>query len=233
MLRAIVFDFDGVIANTEPLHYLAFRDVLAEDGVELSEHDYYGRYLGYSDEGAFRKIAEDRGLDWSEATLAAIWERKALRLEELERDRSVLFPGADEAIRRAAAAAPIAITSGALRREIVRVLDRAGLTRLFRVIVAAGDTAASKPAPDPYLATVAQLSALAATPITGADCVAIEDSPWGVDSAREAELRTVAVTTSYDTHAFAAADLVIANISALDVPVLQQLVISERRPKSN
>jgi HAD superfamily hydrolase (TIGR01509 family) len=233
MLRAIVFDFDGVIANTEPLHFLAFRDVLAEDSVELSEDDYYSRYLGYSDEGAFRKIAEDRGLGWSEAQLAAVWTRKAARLEQLERDRSVLFPGAEDAIRRAAAVVPIAIASGALRHEIVRVLDRAGLTPLFRVIVAAGDTAASKPAPDPYLAAVAQLSALAPTPIAGADCVAIEDSPWGVNSARDAELRTVAVTTSYDTRAFAAADLVIANISALDVPVLQQLVVSERRPKSN
>src|SRR5262245_11771486 len=128
MLRAIVFDFDGVIANTEPLHYQAFHDVLGADGVELTEQDYYGHYLGYSDVGAFRRISEDRGLGWSEERLVSISRRKAARLEQLEGHRPVVFPGAEEAIRRAAAVVPIAITSGALRHEIVRVLDRMGLT---------------------------------------------------------------------------------------------------------
>ena len=56
MIRAVVFDFDGVIANTEPLHFRALRDVLAEEAVALTEADYYGRYLGYDDVGAFRAI---------------------------------------------------------------------------------------------------------------------------------------------------------------------------------
>lgn len=229
-LRAIVFDFDGVIANTEPLHYAAFRDVLDKKGVELTEAQYYDRYLGFSDVGAFRKISDDRGFAWTADELGALTSQKAVRLERLERHQSVLFPGAEEAIRRAAAAAPLAITSGALRAEIVRVLDRADLTRWFAVIVAAGDTAVSKPAPDPYLYTVAQLAALVPSPLAARDCVAIEDSPWGIESARKAELRTVGVTTSYDRRALARADLVIADVSALDVPFLHQLCSNERRP---
>ena len=70
MLRAIVFDFDGVIANSEPLHFRAFRDVLADQGVDLAEHDYYTRYLGFDDLGAFRAIATDRGRTWSAAGAA-------------------------------------------------------------------------------------------------------------------------------------------------------------------
>ena len=93
MLKAIVFDFDGVIANSEPLHFRAYRDVLGEEGVALSESDYYGRYLGYDDWGAFRAVASDLGLTWTDASIAALVQRKAVRMEVLERDHSVLFPG--------------------------------------------------------------------------------------------------------------------------------------------
>jgi HAD superfamily hydrolase (TIGR01509 family) len=221
-LRAIVFDFDGVIADTEPLHYEAFRGVLAEDGIELTEPDYYAHYLGYSDAGAFRRLSADRSLGWNAERFAALTARKATRLEQLEGDRSVLFPGAADAIRRAAAEAPIAITSGALRDEIVRVLDREGLTALFPVIVAAGDTAVSKPAPDPYRLTIARLAA-AVGPLAAEDCVAIEDSPWGIESARAACLKTVGVTTSYDRDALSRADVVIRNIAALEFADLRRL----------
>ena len=97
-LRAIVFDFDGVLANSEPLHYRAYRDVLAPLGVALSEADYYSRYLGYDDVGAFRKIAEDRNHEWTAQRVAALVADKASLMEALERDVSVLFPGAADAV---------------------------------------------------------------------------------------------------------------------------------------
>ena len=94
MLRAIVFDFDGVIANSEPLHFRAFRDVLSGHGIRLTEHDYYTRYLGFDDLDAFRTIAADLGRTFSAGELAAMTADKAARMEALERDASVLFPGA-------------------------------------------------------------------------------------------------------------------------------------------
>lgn len=227
MLSAIVFDFDGVIADSEPLHYRSFCDILAEEGVELSEHDYYGRYLGFSDTGAFRAIGADRARPWTADQLAALASRKALRYEALARDHSVLFPGAEAAVRRAAEAVPIAIASGALRAEITDVLDRAGLTRCFTAIVAAGDTPASKPAPDPYQRALALLSAARDVPLDPAECVAIEDSRWGLESARTAGLRTVAVAHHYDGATLADADLVIADVSALDISVLHRLCSPE------
>ncbi len=224
MLRAIVFDFDGVIADSEPLHFRAFRDVLVEAGVDLAERDYYTRYLGYDDVGAFRAIAADRGRPWSAADLASLTARKAARLEVLERDVSVLFPGAADAIRRAAAVVPVAIASGALGAEIRRVLDGADLTRYFSAIVSAEDTPASKPAPDPYLHAVALLSAGRDPALSAADCVAIEDSRWGIESARAAGLRTIGVTSSYDASELSQADLVIASLVDLDVARLQRLL---------
>src|SRR5229473_5851804 len=139
-LRAIVFDFDGVIANSEPLHFQAYRDVLAARQVALTEHDYYGRYLGFDDVGAFQAIAADRSLAWTRADIDALVARKAVRLEALERDVSVLFPGAADAIRRASAAMPIAIASGARGDEIRRLLRRESLSACFTAIVAAEDT---------------------------------------------------------------------------------------------
>ena len=218
-LRAIVFDFDGVLANSEPLHCRSFQQVLASQGVVLSEEAYYRQYLGFDDVGAFRAIAADRGLSWSARHVADLVAQKALEMEALERHVSVLFPGAADAVRRAAAAVPIAIASGAIGPEIRRVLDREHLTALFAAIVAAEDTEQSKPAPDPYLCAVDRLSQAAGGTLRAADCLAIEDSRWGLESARAAGLRTVAVGQTYDVRELPA-DLTIPSISALDLRLL-------------
>ena len=223
MLREIVFDFDGVIANSEPLHFAAFRDVLADQSIVLTEADYYARYLGYDDVGVFQAIDAARGA-WAAADIARLVARKAVRLEELERHVSVLFPGAADTIRRAAAAVPIAIASGALGAEIRRVLEREKLAGCFTAIVAAEDTPRSKPAPDPYRRAVALLATACGGTLDAGDCVAIEDSRWGLESARAAGLRTVAVTSSYEASALAgAADLVIRSLESLDLAALGRL----------
>ena len=220
MLRAIIFDFDGVIANSEPLHFKAYRDLLKEEGFELTSPDYYSRYLGYDDVGAFEAMAADRGVTWTVDQIRSLVERKARRLEALERDGSVLFPGARSAIEQAAAALPIAIASGALGREIRRVLDSANLTRHFTAIVAAED-AASKPSPDPYLRALALLSS-AHGPLAAGECVALEDSRWGLESARAAGLRTVGVAQTYDARELGGADMIIQSMQAFDLAALQR-----------
>ncbi|MBZ5560090.1 MAG: HAD family phosphatase [Acidobacteriia bacterium] len=227
MLKAIVFDFDGVIANSEPLHFQAFREVLAGEGIPLTEDDYYGRLLGFDDIGVFRAVSGERGAGWTAARVRELAARKAVRLEALEQGRSVLFPGAADAVKRAAAAAPLAIASGAIGAEIRRVLDRERLAEYFTVIVAAEDTPSSKPAPDPYLHAVALLAHIAdradGDPVTAAECVAIEDSRWGLESARAAGLKTVGVAQTYPASELAGADLVIANIEILDIERLVKL----------
>ena len=132
------------------------------------------------------------------------------------------FPGADAAIRRAAALVPLGIASGALGAEIRRVLDREGLRSYFKVIVAAEDTPVSKPAADPYRRAVALLSEAVGAPLLPAECVAVEDSSWGLQSAKAAGLHTVAVAQTY-ARAALEADLVIASIGELDMASLAQL----------
>lgn len=225
MIRAIVFDFDGVIADTEPLHFRALSNVLQEEGVALSREDYYGRYLGYDDAGAFGAIAADRALRWNAGHVSALVARKSAQLESLERSGSVLFPGATAAIRRMADACPLAIASGALRGEIVRVLDREGLTTFFPVIIGAEDTPKSKPAPEPYLRALEQVSASVRGSLAPSDCLAIEDSTWGLESARAAGLRTVAITHTYPADTLRpAADAVIGHLDQLTQDLLLKFV---------
>jgi HAD superfamily hydrolase (TIGR01509 family) len=220
VVRAVVFDFDGVIANSEPLHFRAFRDVLAARGIALTERDYYERYLGFDDVGAIRAAADDYGVGVSEREVADLVATKALRMEELEREGSVLFAGARQAIERIADECPIAIASGAIRAEIVRVLEREQLLRFFPAIVGAEDAPRSKPAPDPYLRAVALLSSYFDGALRAAECVAVEDSHWGLVSARDAGLRTIAVTHTYAASALAIADRVIDRLDQLTWPLL-------------
>ena len=229
MLSAIVFDFDGVIANSEPLHFRAYERVLAREGVTLSEHDYFARYLGFDDVGAFEAIAADRGVTWTRDNVAALVARKAIELEALERDVSVLFPGAADAIARAAARVPIAIASGARGEEIRRVLRREQLDTFFTAIVSAEDTPVSKPSPEPYLRALDLLRAARGAAIAAARCVAIEDSRWGLESARAAGMRTIAVTNTYDKSALTGyADVVIPSLATLDLDVVASLASDQR-----
>jgi beta-phosphoglucomutase len=227
MLQAVIFDFDGVLADSEPLHMRAWQDVLANVGVDLTEEEYYAHYLGYDDEGLIRMLNEARSLRLGTATQQALLGEKAQATAELLRQPGVLFPGARQCVERLAAAVPLAIASGALRHEIEMVLEGTGLARWFPVIVASGETPLSKPAPDPYQRAVALLQEagrLGNGHAAAARCVAIEDSRWGLASARAAGLRTVAVSTSYDASELGAADAVVPDLHHVTVEMLRELV---------
>jgi beta-phosphoglucomutase len=222
-LQAIVFDFDGVIANSEPLHLVAFQQVLQDDGIELSAHDYYHRYLGYDDVGLFQTLGRDRGVAMDTGRVEGLVARKAVRLQSMMQSGAVLFPGAKEFIRKAAAAVPIAIASGALRHEIDEIIEAAGVASLFVTVVASGDTPASKPSPDPYRLAFSRLNQNSGGALDPRRCVAIEDSRWGLESAKGAGLRCVGLTTSYPAHELQAAELVTGSLDTLTLEELDSL----------
>ena len=228
-LQAIVFDFDGVIADSEPLHLKAFQQMLEETGLVLSSADYSARYLGYDDVGLLQALARDRGMPMHEGHLAALVARKGAILQGMLSDGHVLFPGATDFIQAAAREVPIAIASGALRHEITEILDGAGLCHLFPIIVAAGDTPQSKPSPAPYTLAFERLRETART-LEPWRCVAIEDSRWGLESARGAGLRCVGVTTSYPAAQLADAELIAGSLKDLTIEALDALCAAEPRP---
>jgi len=222
-LQAIVFDFDGVIANSEPLHLQAFQSALAEEGIELTRPEYYARYLGFDDVGMFEALARDRGMAMSDRQIVTLVARKGVKLEEMLHAGAVLFPGAREFIRAAAAAVPVAIASGALRHEIDEVVVAAGLADLFTTIVAAGDTPESKPSPAPYRLAFERLRDRSGGTLEAHRCVAIEDSRWGLESAAGAGLRCVGVTNSYPAHELKGAELVVDGLHTLTLGDLDRL----------
>ena len=221
-LRGIVFDFDGVLADTEPSHLAAFQDVLAGSGLTLSAGDYYDRYMGYDDVGTLRALGRDQGRPLADGEVRRLVAAKARRFEARVRDGNVLFPGAVACVERLAAVAPLGIASGALHAEIDAILTAANVRDRFRVIVGADDVPRSKPAPDTYQRAVELLGALG----TGADpstCVAIEDTVWGIEAAHAAGLPCVALTHSYPAAALKAADAVLDRLDELQPALLERL----------
>ena len=216
-VRAVVFDFDGVLANSEPLHLRSYQMVLEELGVTLDRDEYYSTYLGFDDVMAFRTLAARRGLGWSDADITKIIQRKTLIFDDIIASVEVLYPEAAACVERLSAAMPIGIASGALRHEIVAILTRAGLLGSFRFIVAAGDTPAGKPAPDPYV-RAAELHRVAP-----AECVAIEDSRWGLESARAAGLRCVGITQTYPADALPGSDVIIDSLDQFTIELIASL----------
>ena len=223
-LHAIVFDFDGVIADSERLHLRAYQEILAPEGIALSTEDYFARYLGYDDVGVFKALGRDHDLPMNEQRVSELIARKGQRYESLAAAGEMLFPGAADFIRAAAAAVPIAIASGALTHEIEEVLERAGLRSLFPVIVGADQTEHSKPHPDPYNAAFDRLRSYSGRDLVPARSVAIEDSRWGLVSARAARLRCVAVTNTYsDAELRGDAELVVSGLNTLTLDALDAL----------
>jgi beta-phosphoglucomutase len=224
VLQGIVLDFDGVVVNSEPLHLRAFQEVLAAGGDTLSAQEYYARYVGLDDAAMFAAYARDRGVAVPDGWVRQAIEAKAVRMQALLGNGSPLFPGAAECIRELAGAVPLAIASGALRREIQMVLDEAGLARCFTAIVAAGETARGKPAPDPYERAVELLGRSSGAMLDPRRVVAVEDTTQGLAAAGAARLRTVAVTTTYPADVVSGADLVVRTLREVTVPVLAALV---------
>jgi beta-phosphoglucomutase len=223
-LQAIIFDFDGVIADSERLHLRAYQDVLAPEGVALSSDDYYRAYIGYDDVGVFRSVSKDYGVPMDDGRVRDLVARKGERYHAMSAAGEMVFPGAADFIRAAASAVPIAIASGALTHEIEETLDRAGLRHLFPVIVGADQTPRSKPHPDPYLTAFAKLRAHSGSDLVPWRSVAIEDTTFGLASARGADLRCVAVTNTYSAAELRNdAELVFAGLHAVTLDALDTL----------
>jgi beta-phosphoglucomutase len=230
-LAGVIFDFDGVLADSEPVHLHVFQTVLQQVGIALSADDYYEKYLGYSDRDAFVHVLRDHGRTLPDDDLEALLETKKGLFTHAVGDHA-LYPGAAECVAKVAAHVPVAIASGALRQEIELILDRSGLRAQFPLIVAAGETPRSKPAPDPYARAFELLRARGALPPAAepSHVVAIEDSEWGLQSARGAGLRTMAVLTSYTRDHLPSAEVWLPSIRDVTVERLEALVASERQP---
>lgn len=224
MLRAVIFDFDGVIADAEPLHLKGFQEVLATEGVELTEKEYFDRYLAYDDKRCFEEVLKDNDRPRDDELIERLILRKSTVLNELIKDGLVIFPGVADLVKELSASYPLAIGSGALRGEIDHILKLAGLRDEFDVIVSAEDVTFCKPDPEVFLKALEKINErIEGKEVQSSECLVFEDSIYGLEAAGRAGMKCLAVTNSYNPEALKGAEMVVSSLEGLSVTDLQGL----------
>jgi beta-phosphoglucomutase-like phosphatase (HAD superfamily) len=215
---ATLFDFDGVLVDSEAVHLAAFNDVLRPRGITIDEREYAARFLSLDDAGVFRAVLSHRGSTLREEEVRSLVAAKNPRFMARFEEAFRVFPGAAELLRRRARLGPVGIVSGALEGEIVFALEKMGVRGEVAFVVSAESGMPSKPDPSPYQLALHRLQALG----HGTAAVAIEDSLGGVRSAKGAGLRCVAVAHSYPRAELerAGADVCVADLAALTDAIL-------------
>ena len=222
MLKAIIFDFNGILVDDEPIHLELFRRVLEEEGLSLSDEDYYAKYLGMDDRGCFRAVFQAHGRELTDAKLEELIARKAVYYKQTIAQRTRIFPGVTRLVPELAARFPLAVASGALRDEIDLILSGIGLKNCFQVIVSAEDVAAGKPHPEIFVKALRELNEKRSEPIRASECLVIEDSKDGILAAHRAGIKCLAVTNSHPA-AELKADKVVASLEEVSPAFLEAL----------
>ncbi len=212
MIEAVIFDFDGVIADSEPLHFQAFREALAATGRSLAEADYYEKYVGLSDATLLDAILANGPDEAMSDEAQRLLHDKRTRYMEAIRSRRCLMPGADRLIHDLHRRWPLAICSGALRKEVTCILNGEGLMKRFGVIVTSDDFTSSKPDPEGFFLTLDRLRQTLQS-LAAESCVVLEDSAAGVAAARSAGMRTLGVGRGRAADRLADADVVTCSVA--------------------
>lgn len=222
---AVIFDFDGIIADTEPIHYKSFQEVLKPLGLGYSWEEYVNKYIGYDDRDAFREVFRAAGKELDAEYLAVLINQKAELFEKIVQQGVTAYPGVISLICEMKGRVPLALCSGALLSDILPILDTMSIGDAFDVLVTADDVEESKPDPQSYLLAVQRLAEVfPEKDITAECCIAIEDTPTGIESALNAGIRVLAVTNSYDADKLAGAIHVTDSLETVNMELLANLI---------
>ncbi len=215
-VEAVIFDFDGIIVDTEPLHYKSFQRVLAPLGMEFTWQEYVDTYIGFDDRDAFREAFKTNRKDLQVEELHSLISRKASVFQEVILDGVSAYPGVVELIKHLRSKdIPLAICSGALRSDIETILALLNLKSIFEVIISADDVASSKPDPECYQMAFDKLSETRKKSIDKLSTIAIEDTPTGITAARRAGLQVCAVSNSYSAEHLTDATFTVSSLECL------------------
>ncbi len=219
MIRAIFFDFNGVIIDDERIHLKAYREVLRSEGLALSDEDYFAS-LGM-DDVAFVRAAFARGSrSLTDETLHAVIKREYELHREFIRNELPVSSGVVGFIKEAARHYSLGVVSMAVRSEIDHVLERASVDKCFVVVVTAEQVTRHKPAPDSYRRALLLLNekrrAERKLPLLANECLVIEDAPPGIQAARAAGMRTMGITNTVSETELRAAGAEVVTASLAD-----------------
>lgn len=224
MLRAVIFDFDGVITDSETMHFDAFNKSLQPYNYRISEEDYYGKYLGLNDPDLMNLLVEEKLIEVAPDKVGELIESKKRIFNEMIENDSNIIEGVEEFLQLLKDnGTAIAIYSGALLSEIELILDKADMRSYFETIVSADQVTRGKPDPEGFLLALERLNSKLSEKIEPEQCIVIEDSRWGLEAAVAAKMHPVAVTTSYPAEHLEPAEAIIDNLSELTLEQLNEI----------
>jgi HAD superfamily hydrolase (TIGR01509 family) len=214
MLRAIIFDFNGILSDDEHIHEEAFCRILTEEGLPLTNPEYQADYLGRDDRDCFRMALGRAGRVLDDPDLRALIARKSKAYLELVRHRVRLFPGVPEFLESVSRLYPLAIASGAWKAEVEYVLQQTGIGCYFEAVVTSDDVKAGKPAPEIFLEALHRIQRRmpANEPLTPGQCLVVEDSAAGIEAALAAGMKCLAISNSHPPATLARAHRVEASL---------------------
>lgn len=220
MLRTIIFDFDGIIVDSEPIIMKLTQEMAAQLGWTVTEEEYYRDYLALDDRSIVEHLFTSHGQPVDSERRDELVKWKSLVYGKIIEEGLPTLPGAVGFVRRAARSFPLAIASGSVRSEIEHLLGKLELRDQFRIIAAADDCARSKPDPEVYLIALDRLKALPEfrnNPLHAAECLAIEDAPGGIDAAHAAGIKCMGLAYSRNTENLDHADWVFRGFGEVDL----------------
>ena len=226
-LDAVIFDFDGVLVDSEPFHQVAINAVLAPLGLELSQEEYEEHYLGFDDRGVFQHRFHAAHRPLEQTRLRDLVDKKAIAFAQLIEERGIQpFPGAIELLAALKAENfPLALCTGATHRDVNAILHKVRGLDAFDAIVTADEVAACKPDPTCYRLALEKLwRAHPQRNIRPAHALAIEDSPWGIEAAQSAGLRVAGVESSYAAPRLHQADFTLPSLASITPAALNSLM---------
>jgi beta-phosphoglucomutase len=219
MIRAIFFDLDGTLADTEELHLAAFNAALRPLGIEIAHADYFARFVGLNDRDCFAMKLAEVGRDLAEERITELMAHKARIYQDLIAGRDLLYPGAERFVRACAERFPLLIVTGTLRAEAEAILSRSRLRPLFLDVVAAEDAARGKPDPESFVVALGRIGFILRQhdPVKPSECLVVEDTLAGIDGAHRSGMRVLAVCHTRSAAELAAADIVRPSIAEIDL----------------
>ena len=215
--EAVIFDFDGVIVDTEPLHYKAFQQILNPQGLGFSWEQYIDTYMGFDDRDAFVEAFKTKGKLLSHEELTGLISDKAEIFQKVIQGGVTPYPGVINLIRNLfSAKIPLSICSGALQSDIQPILEMLNISDCFSFVISADEVAKSKPDPECYcLAFEKMKDQWPQSILLPAQAIAIEDTPAGISAASNAGLQVIAVTNSYQRNLLSEATFIVESLEQL------------------
>lgn len=186
--RALIFDFDGVLVNTEPLHMRAWIDVLAALKISFTQKDYDDRYIGLNDRDFLKKIFDEKKHRLTPRLREDLIAQKEAKTRAALSKKIPLIDGADAFLKKSAEKYPMALVTGALPGEVYFILETVGWRKFFPIIVTSADVTKGKPNPEGFLKAFKKLSQIKnwTPPLAAKDCLVFEDSQNGIHAAKNA-----------------------------------------------